>query len=168
MKVALYWDYTISVVDELMSIEVEKKGNRPITGLYRPWGFQEFEAPGFLDNRHMKVVRLSAMCTGRIYSQQIFLGLNSVRGWVDPRAIVRPTGLCEPTSTNCATAAPTMTIASYFLNGKPRFLAFFGAVYEITWFWLNIFCDCTTITVKYCNCTVYICFYWRHRCMRIA
>jgi hypothetical protein len=34
---------------------------------YRPWGFQEVEAPRFLDNRHMKMVRLSALRTGRIY-----------------------------------------------------------------------------------------------------
>jgi hypothetical protein len=28
---------------------------------------QEVEAPRFLDNWHMKVVRLSALCTGRLY-----------------------------------------------------------------------------------------------------
>jgi len=28
---------------------------------------QEVEAPGFLNNRHMKVVRLSALRTGRLY-----------------------------------------------------------------------------------------------------
>ena len=39
----------------------------PITGLDRPWGFQEVEAPRFQDNRHMKVVRLSALSTGRLY-----------------------------------------------------------------------------------------------------
>jgi hypothetical protein len=32
-------------------------------------GFQEVEAPEFLDNRHMKVVRLSALGTGRLYPQ---------------------------------------------------------------------------------------------------
>jgi hypothetical protein len=37
------------------------------TGLGRPLGLQEVEAPRFLDNRHMKVVRLSALRTGRIY-----------------------------------------------------------------------------------------------------
>jgi hypothetical protein len=35
--------------------------------LYRPLGFQEVEAPRFPDNRHMKVVRLSAVSTGRLY-----------------------------------------------------------------------------------------------------
>ena len=30
-------------------------------------GFQEVDAPKFQDNRHMKVVRLSALRTGRLY-----------------------------------------------------------------------------------------------------
>jgi hypothetical protein len=39
----------------------------PITGLDTPLGFQEVEALRYLDNRHMKVVRLSALRTGRVY-----------------------------------------------------------------------------------------------------
>jgi hypothetical protein len=35
--------------------------------LDRPRGFQEFKAPRFKDNRHMKVARLSALRTGRLY-----------------------------------------------------------------------------------------------------
>jgi hypothetical protein len=72
---------------------VKKKIN-PITGLDGPWGFHEVEALRLWDNRQ-SVARLSALRTGRLYPQDIFLVLISVRGWIDPRARVWPEGLCQ-------------------------------------------------------------------------
>jgi hypothetical protein len=43
----------------------------------------------------MKVAILSALYTGRLYLQEIFMILISFRGWVDRRAIVGPDELCQ-------------------------------------------------------------------------
>ena len=46
---------------------LSKKQSNPITGADRPWGFQEVDVPRFQDSRHIKVARLLALRTGRLY-----------------------------------------------------------------------------------------------------
>jgi len=67
----------------------------------KSWGFQDFDVAKFQDNRHMKVVRLSAQCTDRLYpTQESFLVFISVRDRVYLRAIWRSEGLMSMKNSN--------------------------------------------------------------------
>jgi len=66
------------------SAEVKSMPVQARTGLL---GLQEAEILRFPDSRHMKVVSLSGLHTGRIYRHEIYLILIFIRGCVDPRAI---------------------------------------------------------------------------------
>jgi len=57
----------------------------PLQAWTGPGGSRRFRLPDFKTYRHMKMVRLSALSTGRLFLQEIFLVLISVRGWVNPR-----------------------------------------------------------------------------------
>jgi hypothetical protein len=60
---------------KILVLKVKVKKISPITGLERPRGFQEVEAPRF----HMKVVRMSDLAPAAFTLEEIFLILISVR-----------------------------------------------------------------------------------------
>jgi len=60
----------------------------PYTGLERLWKFPEVEA-------HVGGKVISPTHLPNLPPQEIFLVLFSVRGWVDPRTIMRPERLCQ-------------------------------------------------------------------------
>jgi hypothetical protein len=58
-------DYVSNTLNIYLTSPCKRQSN-PITGLDRPRVFQEVEDLRFQDNRHMTVVRFSALRTGRI------------------------------------------------------------------------------------------------------
>jgi hypothetical protein len=80
---------------------------------YRPGMAQrEVKVPKLHDNPY------TALYTGRLYPQEMLLVLISVRGWVDPRAIVRSEGLCQwkITMTPTGIKPATFRFVAQYLN----------------------------------------------------
>jgi hypothetical protein len=71
----------------------------------------------------MKVARFSALRTGRLYPPENIPGTHFFRGWVYPRAIVRPGGLCQwknPVTPSVSNPRPSGLERSASTTAPPR------------------------------------------------
>jgi hypothetical protein len=109
--------YCYQSINQSINQPPQKSKAIPVQDYYRPWEFQVVKAPRFWDDWYMVVVRLSALRSGHLYPQEIFLVLISVRGWVNLRAKVWPKRLCPwKIPTPSGIEAPTLRLVAQSLN----------------------------------------------------
>jgi hypothetical protein len=78
--------YTYTVQHRYVTTLSVKVTEMPVQDWTGPYGSRRFRLPEFLDNRHLCMVRLSALCTGRPIC---------VRDWVHLDATMQPEGLSQ-------------------------------------------------------------------------
>ena len=89
----------------------------PVQVCKGPEGCRRLRLSEFLDNRrYMKVARLSALRTSRLYRQEILVVLIAFGSWVDTRAIGRPEGLSQWNIS--VTSVPLHTLMTYWACGS--------------------------------------------------
>jgi hypothetical protein len=61
------------------------EGRNLCTGLFRFRGFQDMKDPRFQDSRDVNVVRLLALCNGRLYLSRNIVGIHMLEAESNPR-----------------------------------------------------------------------------------